>query len=70
MQKWESDSKVIEYLNDLVKKHPFAKNVFVAGRDALTWQEVLKDVEQGTGFGRSYHEAVRRDLEARSSYFR
>ena len=54
--KWDPDPKVIAYLKE--KAASVTPACFLVGLKKLSWDQVLHHVQVGTGFGRSYHQAL------------
>jgi hypothetical protein len=55
---WKPDPEVVKRLEELGEHGPPCV-IEINGRGVLSWSQVIEDVIQGTGFGKSFHNSFR-----------
>ena len=61
-ENWQPDPAILEQLKKDVKKQSKDLHVGV-GTKIMTWEDVIKEVESGTNFGRRYYKVYVESLK-------
>jgi hypothetical protein len=59
---WKADPKVLARPRDEARENLSGR--LIVDDKSLTWRDVLREVDQGTPFGRKYHNALLESLKA------